>query len=264
MAVRRDACVLWRRPPADALARTRRALEQGLDRMDAPACQVFFRADDCGVPSRAWEVFLAPFLTHRVPLALALVPAWTTPARWGVLRGDVATAPELFTWHQHGRRHINHEPTGKKMEFGPSRSNEDLERDIRLGWRRLQAITGQALVPVFTPPWNRVSGATMDILVEQGFAAISRFARATPPPPPALPDLFVNLDLHTRKDADAESAWATFLQALEDCVASGWLGVMCHHQRMNRAAQAWLDAFLPLVLRHPKVQVQSLSELAHK
>ena len=116
---------------------------------------VFFRADDIGVPSKNFEHMMALFLACHMPLCLAVVPAWLTRARWAAMAGFRQKGSSLFCWHMHGFRHCNHEPSGKKQEFGPARSSKELYNDLSKGQARLLSIMGKHLTQVFTPPWNR-------------------------------------------------------------------------------------------------------------
>ncbi|GAB7080593.1 polysaccharide deacetylase family protein [Megalodesulfovibrio paquesii] len=259
MPVRTAPCALWRTVPADALRQARLALDRGLEHLHTPHCQVFFRADDCGVPGKIWQSFVEIFLFRRTPLAPALVPAWLSAARWRALKEQTAPAPELFAWHQHGRQHANYELTGKKMEFGPSRSREEKLRDLVAGRTRLRDLLGDSLLPVFTPPWNRVDGDTLELLVELEYAAISRSPGARPLAPEGLPDVCINVDLHTRKEPTSESAWQALLGELEQGAAAGRLGIMCHHQRMNQAALDWLTGFLCLLAGHSRLEPVALA-----
>ncbi|AGW13983.1 polysaccharide deacetylase family protein [Megalodesulfovibrio gigas] len=263
MAVRTTPCALWRTVPHDALRQARQALDRGLDRLDAPACPVFFRADDCGVPGNVWQEFVHLFLLRRLPLAPSLVPAWLTAARWKILAAQVAAAPTLFAWHQHGRQHVNHETAGKKMEFGPARTREEKHLDLTAGRLRLETLLGPAFLPLFTPPWNRVDEDTLELLAELGYAAISRSRNARPPALPSLPDVYINVDLHTRKEPTPDAAWTGLLQELEDGAAAGRIGIMCHHQRMNRAALDWLAGFLSLLAGHQRLEPAAMIGRGH-
>jgi hypothetical protein len=47
--------------------------------------------------------------------------------------------PDLIELDQHGWQHTNHETTGRKCEFGPSRSYEQQYADIAQGKALLEA-----------------------------------------------------------------------------------------------------------------------------
>jgi peptidoglycan/xylan/chitin deacetylase (PgdA/CDA1 family) len=237
---------IWCAPlPPNLDARLARWLADGLAAAKAPRpVAVFFRADDVGVPGRRFARLVEIFQRHRAPLGLAVVPAWLTAARWERLAALTRGGAGLWCWHQHGWRHANHEPEGKKQEFGPARPAARVAADLRRGRRRLEALMGPAFYPAFTPPWNRCSAQALALIRAAGYRAVSRSSGSRPPAPPGLPELAVNLDLHTRREPSAEGAWRMLGEELQAAVAAGRCGIMIHHQRMNAAAAAFLDALL--------------------
>ena len=192
--------------------------------------QVFFRADDIGKMDSAFIRMMELFGKYQMPLCLAVVPMWMNKDRWQVMSRFI---PDdlLWCWHQHGYAHINHEARGKKNEFGESRPEEDVRRDLQLGRQRLAEILGPAFCPVFTPPWNRCSPATLQLLSELGFNALSRSSGVQPQA--NLPDLYVNVDLHTGKETALSTAMERLLADWKRGIEDGYLGIMLHHQRMN-------------------------------
>lgn len=225
----------------------------------APAI-VWFRADDIGVPGRQFQQMLKIFTAHQVPLAPAVVPTWLTAPRWKGLLAQGRQGGHLWGWHQHGWRHTNHEPAGKKQEFGPARSAEALNADLSRGRRRLEAIMGDAFLPVFTPPWNRCSRLALEQLQSLEFGALSRSIGAKPPAE-GLPDLVVNVDLHTRKASRPEADWPALLAELETALVAGWCGIMLHHQRMNAAAFDFLDILLQHMVKQKHFRIVHLRTL---
>jgi peptidoglycan/xylan/chitin deacetylase (PgdA/CDA1 family) len=246
MIVKSTVSSLWLADPL--------VLAAGADRLDAilvgaPArTDVFFRADDVAVPSDPCRRMLGLFRRHGVPLHLAVTPAWLTEARWAILK-EWAGSDDLWCWHQHGWRHVNHQRRGKKGEFGDDRDREDKAADLASGRARLQAIMGESFSPVFTPPWNRFDAETADLLLGAGYVAVSRSdgAQRKVPLPSLLPDIPVNVDLHTRREADPAEGLDALLHEFEAGVRSGRVGVMLHHQRMNDAAFVFLDRCLAAV-----------------
>ena len=151
-----DISSIWRRLPADIVKRTEHCVAAGCERRpDAGDATIFFRADDIAVPASNFTRLLKMFSQYRVPLCLAVVPAWLTRPRWQALKRVAPNTASLWCWHQHGWRHVNHADQGKKQEFGPLRSQDDLEHDVKCGRHRLENLLGQNFYPVFTPPWNR-------------------------------------------------------------------------------------------------------------
>jgi len=253
---------LWRSMPRDLPGQIKRTFDKALSGRNAnnPAT-VYFRADDIAVSGSCFRQLMDMFYTHRAPLSLAVVPAWLTPPRWQTLKRIGSKAPDLWCWHQHGWRHQNHEHSGKKQEFGPSRTRQAIERDLLQGRRRLEDLMDIAFHPIFTPPWNRCSAETLQLLRENFYQAISRNMDATPNPPDGLPDFAVGVDLHTAKDANAAQAWRKLWATLEKHLAAGWCGIMIHHQRMNARAVSFLDLLLGHMVHDKRLRLVHLKQM---
>jgi len=247
---------LWASPPLDLASRIERCIDSARD----PATKgvtgyVFFRADDVAVPGKQFVRLMELFTRYRVSLSLAVVPVWLTGSRWEQLKGLARKDPSLWCWHQHGWRHLNHEVEGKKQEFGGSRSPSQIKQDLLRGRQRLEMHMGEDFYPVFTAPWNRCSSITLELLKELGYHAVSRSQGSLPPPPEGLPDFQVNVDLHTRKELDAEEGWNALFAELKGALLSGLCGIMIHHQRMNDAVFAFLEVLLQKLSRHQSLPI---------
>lgn len=141
---------LYRTPPADMKKHLQLAMERGLARGGGQA-EIFFRADDIGVQGRQFSQLIQLFLSARLPLCLAVVPSWLTPVRFDTLLRLTGEHSSQWCWHQHGWLHRNHEPEGKKQEFGPARPATEQRADLAKGKERLTAIMGKTFSPFFTP-----------------------------------------------------------------------------------------------------------------
>lgn len=230
-------------------------------RESSAPCIVFFRADDIAVPGKQLARLMALFTTHRSPLCLAVVPAWLTHKRWHHLKTLGKKDPSLWCWHQHGWRHANHEQGGRKQEFGPGRSSIQIRADLCHGQERLQSIIGESFFPVFTPPWNRCSIETLGQLKSNGFRAVSRSRGQLPVAPLDLPDLSVNIDLHTRKEPGPASAWASLFKDMEMAASRNYCGFMIHHRLMNDAAFDFLDALLGVLKTEKGIRICGFADL---
>ncbi len=235
---------IWRSPPKDLASRVTRCIDSARDEREKREGIVFFRADDVAVPGKGFSQLMELFIRHRTPLSLGVVPAWLSGPRWRQLKGFDRRGSGLWCWHQHGWRHQNHEMTGKKQEFGPIRTESQIERDLVRGLRRLEAQMGRDFYPVFTPPWNRCGLSTLILLKELGYHAVSRSIGSQPSTPDQLPDFQVNVDLHTRKEQRSGGEWDGLFEDLKSALMSGFCGIMIHHQRMNEAAFAFLEVLL--------------------
>ncbi len=241
--------LLWKDIPLDIFGRVQEILDVH------PQATVFFRADDIAIPSAKQNRLLELFASHNTPLCAAVVPAWINLCRWEDICHRIQGKHHLFAWHQHGWIHRNHQSVGKKQEFGHGASYEQKRRAVVHGRNKLRAILGEHFLPVFTPPWNRLDLTTLHILKEHGFLAISRYRDDKLSSLPGLPDLFVNVDLHTRKEGSAKAEWHGLLAELDQALASGVAGLMLHHQCMNEAAFAFLEGLLPRLQAHPTIRL---------
>ncbi len=242
----RTAALIWRQPLSDwrqRLAACVRASAAAHSRVT----RVFFRADDVAAPGERFGEMIGLFMRHEAPLNLAVVPAWLTRARWRALQRTGRDAAQLWCWHQHGWRHHNHEPQGKKQEFGPARSFDALQKDLDCGRRRLEELMGPSFFPVFTPPWNRCTAETLRYLHQAGYRAVSRSRSSRPACPRGFADIAVDVDLHTRKDPTPAAGWDTLLEELAHGLRRPVCGLMLHHQRMNPNALEGLDCLLGLL-----------------
>jgi hypothetical protein len=226
--------------------------------------QLFFRADDIGVPSRSFHQLVECFQKHTLPLCLATVPTWLTLKRFNELSQYMQPGSSQWYWHQHGWLHRNFELSGKKQEFGPSRHPDAIKEILNKGRIRLEKILGSYFNPVFTPPWNRCNQATLTSLIDLRFQAISRSSGARPKTLSTLPDFQVNVDLHTRKEHSHKRAMTNVLTELEQAIASGQCGIMIHHQRMNKRAFDFLDLLLEVLSQDNRLDSIHFGDLIPK
>jgi len=249
MIVKNTLSSLWLAPAFDAEERLAAIFDSAPE-----GTEIFFRADDVGVPGDNCRRMIKLFRTHGVPLHLAVTPAWLTESRWATLK-EWAGSDDLWCWHQHGWRHVNNQKTGKKGEFGTDRTRAAKKADLAKGRDRLKSVMGASFQPFFTPPWNRFDGETGEILAELGFRAVSRSSgeQKKVSLPDTLPDIFINVDLHTRGEVDPAEGWDALMDEFAVAVRSGRIGVMLHHQRMNEAAFDFLDVCLSMSARNDAV-----------
>jgi hypothetical protein len=225
-----------------------RNLLDSLDR--APRrIDVFFRDDDAGWGHDRLIQLIDLFGERSLPLDLAVIPAELTPALASELRArDVGL-------HQHGYAHTNHELSGRKHEFGPSR-RADLQRaDILRGREVLLNLLGDRLDPFFTPPWNRCTRDTARVLAELDYALLSREHRAEPFG--LLPELPVHVDVARLAPDELD---AHFARLVDD--GEGPIGVMFHHAVMEPDDYARADELLGVLAGHANVVPRAMAELS--
>jgi hypothetical protein len=210
-------------------------IRAALDALDKPP-DVFFRDDDAGWDDARLDALLDRFARHGLPLDLAVIPAALDHRLADVLRRRAATQP--LGLHQHGYAHRNHEPDGRKYEFGPYRTTAEQHRDIAAGAAWLHHLLGDLVQPIFTPPWNRCTHDTGQVLVDLGFTVLSREWRAAPLGIDSLTEVPIRIDW-VKPDAHEELAAAL--------ATATPVGVMFHHAVMDAVDLGRADELLALL-----------------
>jgi hypothetical protein len=219
--------------------------------------EFFFRDDDAG-----WENDLLFDLLDRcqakaVHIDLAVIPSELDANLAADLCQRAATG--LVHLHQHGFRHVNHEPTGRKYEFGPSRSYDQQLADIAQGRALIGGQLHPYVDPIFTPPWNRCTEQTASALVNLGFQVLSRDHTAEPFGLADLAEVPVSVDWFAKRKSEP---WACEQVALQLCkhILGGRrpIGVMLHHGITNDEHMALIDELLCLVAEHPQAMSTSI------
>lgn len=243
--------------PAPWLDPLRRALD------DAPGTvDVFFRDDDAGWADEALRALMDSFRAAEVPLDVAVIPGLLTARLADELAHRVEAAAGRVALHQHGWEHANHEPQGRRCEFGPARSAAHQRRDLVRGARTMRDAFGVEARPLFVPPWNRCTATTAEVLDELGFAALCRDSTATPLPGSPLPELPVTVDWFARRRGvrvDRPGRGALLADAARD---DRPVGVMLHHAVMTDDDLDDLDDLLRLVAGHPAVRLRTMADVA--
>jgi hypothetical protein len=206
------------------------------------------RAQDQGRPIRFWwrdddAVADTPQLDRLLGLAkryeagigLAVIPANIEAS----LAARLVDEPKAFAL-VHGWSHANHASAGeKKAEFGAHRALDIMaaqaERSLHLAKDRL----GAKLLPVFVPPWNRISRELIPHLPHLGLQGLSTFRDRTAAYPAAgLVQINTHIDpidWHgTRSLADPALIVGSLAKAVErrissDADADEPIGLLTHH-----------------------------------
>ena len=256
----RTCCPLWLSNHRNVHSKILSTLNSARDRIGNGDCYIFFRADDMAVPGRNFFRLMELFRRLKMPISLAIVPAWLTRPRWNVIKNIVNKEPDLFCLFQHGWRHINHEKTGKKQEFGPARSMEQIREDLTKGRQRLADLIGNDFYPLFTPPWNRYTKNTVEELKTLGYHAISS-AKSGSNEEHGFPDFGISIDLHTRRESDPSVSMDILLDQLSRSLSDPFCGIMIHHQRMNDSAFHFLGILMETLLKFKEFPVVRIKDL---
>jgi predicted glycosyltransferase len=149
------------------------ALDAALERAAECGTRLAFwwRDDDAVAYTPRLDQLLALAQRLNVPLSIAAIPALVQDS----LVQRLADEP-LASLLVHGLRHANHAPSSeKKAEFGPHRALEGLGADAAAGLAAMRAAFGASTLPIFVPPWNRITSQLAARLPQLGFVGLSTF-----------------------------------------------------------------------------------------
>jgi hypothetical protein len=230
-----------------------------LDAADAPV-RFWWRDDDAGANDARLLPLLRLAADRRVPVALAVVPAWLTASA----AGRILDEPRA-TVLQHGIAHADHSiPPAKKIELGGSADADDLLSELDRGRETLKKAFGDRFLPALVPPWNRIAPALLPRLSETELTGISTFGPRATDAPPGVTRVNTHLDLTLWREGARALPLDTALDRLARLVARHGdepIGILTHHQVMDADAFATLDRILALVQDHPGARLATTHEL---
>jgi hypothetical protein len=236
-------------------------LRRALDEAERPP-PFFFRDDDAPWGEDRLWVLLDLFAVAGLPLDLAVIPGALTTASARRLRRRIAGSDGRLAAHQHGYSHQNHEPEGRKNEFGPARDEAAQLTDIATGQGLLATALGPT-APVFTPPWNRCTAATGRSAARLGFQVLSRDHTAGLLQLDGLAELPVRIDWFARRKGvrlDRDRLGALIGAAVAH--GSEPVGVMLHHAVTDDHQMAAIGELLAVVAAHPRAVARPMLSLA--
>lgn len=243
------------------------ALALELDRWSATGRTIglWLRDDDAVAPSPALGRLSDLAERFATPVLLAVIPLLAEPALATALRGMPLLHP-----CQHGAIHQNHAPAGsKKSEFGPDREAAEVDADIARGWQRLRDLLGDAALPIFVPPWNRIAQGHAARLGTLGFTGLSCFRgyRHGPTGGPRLLNTHIDvMDWHGgrvgRPAADMLGELVALLaERRQGEAGDSELGLLLHHRDHDDAAWSFLSDILTAAAAHPAVRLLDPGQL---
>jgi hypothetical protein len=246
----------------EAQAWTRLEAELAAWRAAGRAATLWWRDDDAGDATPALSRLVALARAHALPLALATVPAWATPA----LAGAVQQAGDLVTVVQHGYAHRNYAPLGqKKFELGPERPAEIVVAEIAQGWQLLEERFGTRFLPALVPPWNRMAPYLPPFLAELRYRGLSQFGpRTRRQPVKGLVQANTHVDIvHWKGPAPRFAGEAKLVEefVLHLAARRGGeadpdepTGLLTHHAAHDDACWAFLATLFERLARHAAVR----------
>ena len=228
------------------------SLRQTLDAAPEPVV-FFFRDDDAGWDDTRLFELIDLFGERAAPLDVAVIPKAISRNCAALLRALVEASAREFSLHQHGFAHENHEPSGRKSEFGESRAERLQLADIMDGQQVLSDLFG-TLDPIFTPPWNRCTANTAACLRLMGFSYLSRDVTATEINTDGLCELPIAIDWFKQKKG-VRSTQQEIGESISAAAQAGEpVGVMLHHAVMDRNERQRLAELLQVLSSHSQVR----------
>jgi hypothetical protein len=235
-------------------------LRKTLDEADE-SIPFFFRDDDAGWEDARLFELLDVFVDYNVPIDLAVIPKLISRETAARLSKRLEESPEHVSAHQHGYAHVNHEQTGRKCEFGDSRSSELQCFDIVTGKALLAEMLGSITDSIFTPPWNRCTASTAACLQQEGFTLLSRDITATQFNTPGLMELPVSIDWFAHRK-NVRLTPNEIGESLSKAVSSrAPVGVMLHHALIDNEERQRIGELLELLSSHSRVYGRLMRDL---
>ena len=221
----------------------------------------FFRDDDAGWEDARLFELLDVFTDCDVPIDLAVIPKSISRQTAACLRKRLEERPESISAHQHGYAHVNHEQTGRKCEFGDSRSSELQRADIAAGKALLTDLLGSVTESIFTPPWNRCTASTAACLQQEGFRLLSRDITATRFNAPELMELPVSIDWFGHRKHVRLTPNEIGESLSKTASSNATVGVMLHHALVDDEERQRIGELLELLSSHSRVTCRLMRDL---
>jgi len=197
--------------------------------------EFWWRDDDASAPNSSLERLLGLSRSHRIPLALAVIPQDVQAELFERLH-------EQVTVLQHGTDHRNRAAAGeKKTEYPAAEPAAAAVARISLGLKKLAGVSG--FIPVLAPPWNRMRSDLLDKLPGIGIRGISGYgAQARREPAPGLRQVNTHVDIVAwragRRFVGEEQALSQAVKWLATGEPVGWL---THHAVHDAAAWDFIE-----------------------
>lgn len=180
---------------------------------------------------------------HRVPVALAVVPAF---CRNNLTVALDATDTDVLV---HGYAHANHAPrSSRKVEFGGERSIGTMLNEAIAGLVRLRQLFADRVLPVFVPPWNRAAPLVIARLAAAGYRGYSALGPATIAAAQGLCEVNADIDIinwKQRQFAGTEDVLTRLVAALrirrQEEVSAAPVGLLTHHLVHDELAWRFLQ-----------------------
>lgn len=213
----------------------------------------WWRDDDAKQATPRLERLLT--YAETVPVSLAVIPSLAEIDLAARLRGLAG-----ITVLQHGWAHANH-AEGGRSEYPPSRSSDEVSRELKHGRHRLVALFGEQCIAAFVPPWHSFDDSFLRLLPQSGIDYIScKGARSCGIAVEGLRQV----NTHVAPIAwtsppsfdDEDEYLPQFIDHLEGRRTGRYdmsepTGLLTHHHHQNAASYRFIDRLVDMTLQHP-------------
>ncbi|AXS40007.1 polysaccharide deacetylase family protein [Breoghania sp. L-A4] len=226
------------------------------------SARFWWRDDDAIEPSPALDRLLSIANTYKVEVGLAVIPEPATEALADRLREEPYAKVLL-----HGWRHKNHQRKDlgeKAAEFGSRRNPAEAIDELRRGKARLEALFGEAFIPAFVPPWNRLSPEIARGAQAIGLKGISSFTWFHAPDPHRLQ---THIDMIKWKKGRRFIGWPAAAMRFDLQMTrrrnapSEPIGILSHHLAMEDDSFRFLEETFAIAAAHPGAQWPPIRDL---
>jgi hypothetical protein len=212
-------------------------LDLALDRARDRGCPIRFwwRDDDAVADTPQLDRLLGLARRYEAGVGLAIIPEKIEAS----LAARLADEPKAFAL-VHGWNHTDHAPASeKKAEFGAHRPLDIMVAQAEQALHVAREHLGARLLPVFVPPWNRISRELIPHLPLLGFGGLSTFTdRVAACPAEGIVQINTHMDpinWHgTRSLVDPAQIVASLVSVIErrvsgDADRNEPIGFLTHH-----------------------------------
>jgi hypothetical protein len=230
-----------------------RPIRTVLDRAasDGRVVTFWWRDDDAIVATPQLDRLLAIARAMQASVAIAAIPARIEPSLPARIRDEPGSRVLV-----HGLHHLSHAKPGQKpAEFGDDRPVSALEGDARDGLAQARAVAGDLLLPVFVPPWNRLSPALAATLPQLGYAGLSTFGASASVQGLAVVNTHLDpVDWRGSRSALSPDALASALDRALEWSGAGPIGLLTHHLMFDEPLWSLTAQLAEVLAAHPAVR----------
>ncbi|MFQ5605583.1 MAG: DUF2334 domain-containing protein [bacterium] len=226
---------------------------------------LFFRDDDVDVLTSNLVNLVHLFTEKDIPLHLQIIPNNLEVETVRYLKKIKRNYPHRILLSQHGWSHANHNPDGRKHEFGDERSASQQFSDIISGKEVLTKTFLNDFLLAFTPPWNRYNSDTVQVLTKLGFQILSADGGTVGELEGELVEISTAIDLHhQRPHPTLKSPVHLLFELRENLKKNHQVGWLLHHHEMSLTDLHFLNKFVALLQFHEVTKFPTFLEIYHE